>query len=100
MNTTNQFVTVWLPRITGILAGYAVGEAAKHGITLDQEQVNALMIATYFTVHRLLSRWLNPGDSAKTALVEHQKAVVAAGDKPDAKAIRETLERVAGAGRD
>lgn len=82
------FTAKILPRLAGILAAYLVGEAGKHGLTLDQEQVVALMLLAYAWVHRLISKYTNPGDATKTALIAEDKAKVAM-----PAAIQRALER-------
>jgi hypothetical protein len=72
------FAAKVLPRLAGILAGYLVGEAAKRGLTLDLAQTTALMLAAYAAGHRLISRYTNPGDATRTALILKDKALVAA----------------------
>ncbi len=74
-----SFLSKILPRAAGILAGYLVGEAAKHGLTLDPEQITALMLVGYAFVHRLISKYTNPGDATKSAIIDYQKAIVRAG---------------------
>lgn len=69
-------VPIWLPRILGILAAWLVGWAAKHELTLDQDQVTTLMIAAYAFLHRAISKKVNPSDAAKSVLVEEGKAAV------------------------
>jgi hypothetical protein len=67
---------VFLPRIAAILAAWLVGWAADHQLTLDQEQVTIAMLSVYAFLHRVISRWVNPGDATKSVLVEEDKITV------------------------
>lgn len=68
---------IWLPRVVGVLAAWLVGWAARHELTLDADQVTAIMIAGYSLVHRYVSAHTNPGDAAKRELVPADKSKVA-----------------------
>lgn len=72
-------LSIWGPRALGLAAAWVVGEAAKRGLTLDPEELTVAMIATYSFLHRVISRKTNPGDAAKSILVQEDKTTVAAG---------------------
>ena len=69
-------LNAFLPRLAALLAAWLVAEAAKRGLTLDPEELAVLILSAYALVHRLLSRWLNPGDAAKGAIIAEEKRVV------------------------
>lgn len=71
------FTAKILPRLAGIAASYVVGEAAKRGLTLDPAETVAAMLAAYAFVHRFVSKYTNPGDATKSALIVEDKAKVA-----------------------
>lgn len=74
-----SIVPTWLPRIIGILSAWAVGEAQRRfSLTLDPAELTALMLAVYAGAHRLVSRWINPGDATKGAIIAADKAEVQA----------------------
>lgn len=81
------FAAKWLPRLAGVLAGWIVGWAANHKLTLDVEEVAGLVLLAYQFVHRLISKYTNPGDATKSVLIADDKAKV---DEP--ARIREALE--------
>jgi hypothetical protein len=62
-----------LPRAAAILAAWLAAEGAKRGLTLDPEELAVLILAVYAAVHRLLSRYLNPGDATKSTLIREDK---------------------------
>lgn len=72
-DTLKAMLAIWGPRAAGAVGAYAVGEAAKHGLTLDQEQVTGLMIGAYAYLHRAISKKINPGDATKSVLVKQDK---------------------------
>jgi hypothetical protein len=74
----NGFAAKWLPRLAGVLAGWIVGWAANHKLTLDVEEVAGLILLAYQFVHRLISKYTNPGDATRTPLILKDKATVAA----------------------
>ncbi len=75
-----QTIAIWLPRVLGVIASGIAGKAAEHGISVDPATVTGLMLAVYAGVHRLASKHLNPGDSAKSVLIKEEKATVAASE--------------------
>jgi hypothetical protein len=71
--TLKAMLSIWGPRVAGVAGAYAVGEAAKHGLTLDQEQVTGIMLGVYAYLHRAISKKVNPGDATKSVLVKQDK---------------------------
>lgn len=77
---------VWIPQVAAFLAALVVAWAAKHGFTLDAEQVTATFVGVFAIVKTLLGHWLNPGNVNDPALVEDSK--VRASQARAAKAAR------------
>jgi hypothetical protein len=75
-------LNAFIPRIAAVLAAWLAAEAAKRGLTLDPEELAVLILAVYAASHRLLSRYINPGDAAKSAVIEADKDLVAAAKVP------------------
>ena len=78
----NGFAAKILPRLTGAAASFVVGEASKHGLTLDPAETTAAMIATYAFVHRAVSKYTNPGDATRSVLIAEDRASIAAPTPP------------------
>lgn len=59
-----EVIKTYIAQFAGLLAAFIVGWAAKHGLTLDQGEVAALIVAGYVIVERLVAAHSNPTNAA------------------------------------
>jgi hypothetical protein len=87
-----KILTTLGPRILGGVASMIAGWVFVHtkgAITVDPDKVveignkvveiGGTMIGSYALTHRVVSRWLNPGDAAKARLADAEKTAVDTG---------------------
>ncbi len=73
------------PRVFGGIASMAAGwifVKTRGLVTIDANQVvevGGAMIGSYAATHRVLSRFINPGDAAKSRLADAEKDAVNTG---------------------
>jgi hypothetical protein len=87
-----DLLKTYLAQIVAIPAAFVVGYAAKHGLTLDQQQVAGLMIAAYAVVERLVAAKTNPTNAATPKALRASRVMLAQHGEPS---IRSTMHQSA-----
>lgn len=65
----------WVPRIIAVIAGWGATKLTEMtGIVVDPVTLNAIGLAIYAIVHRLIDKKVNPVDAASSVLVSDGKA--------------------------
>jgi hypothetical protein len=76
----SALIAAYLPRILGVAAAMVTTKLGeKTGVIVDPSSLVVAGLAAYAGVHRAASTKLNPGDAAKSRMIDADKVAVATG---------------------